>query len=167
MLPVILVLVFNVCCVYRMVLLGKRRAHLISDLVGAGPIVIVFSIVVFGCFGLVCACLILLGHAVCCFLRHCNSQTDAGLHHQTPDTKKSGRVKLDLLCWNTMFLKYIGVSVPLCLLLCSVLFSLSVSWFSTSPCWCSLCSTSLPGGNQVDGLPPAPSAVAALRVITI
>ena len=30
-------------------------------------------------------------------------------------------------------------------------------WFLTSPCGCWLCSTSLPGGNQVDGLPPAPS----------
>ena len=56
-------------------------------------VLIVFSIVVVGCFGLVCACLILLGHAVCCFLRHCNSQTDAGLHRHTP--KNGGRVKLD------------------------------------------------------------------------
>ena len=102
-----------------MVLLGKRRAHLISDLVGAGPIVIVFSIVVVGCFGLVCACLILLGHAVCCFLRHCNFQTDAGLHRHTQ--KKGGRAKLDFYV-----LEYdafeIHVSVPRCLLLCSVLF---------------------------------------------
>ena len=30
-------------------------------------------------------------------------------------------------------------------------------WFLTLPCGCWLCSPSLPGGNQVDGLPPAPS----------
>ena len=30
-------------------------------------------------------------------------------------------------------------------------------WFVTASCGCWLCSTSLPGGNQVDGLPPAPS----------
>ena len=40
----------------------------------------------------------------------------------------------------------------------SVVFSCAQSWFVTAPRGCWLCSTSLPGGNQVDGLPPAPSA---------
>ena len=39
----------------------------------------------------------------------------------------------------------------------SVVFSCAQSWFVTAPRGCWLCSTSLPGGNQVDGLPPAPS----------
>ena len=89
MLLVIIVLVFNVCCAYRMVLLGKRCAHLISDSVGAGPIVIVFSIIVVGCFGLACACFILLGHAVDFFSMAILRQTHCG------------RVTLDLL-----FLEY-------------------------------------------------------------
>ena len=33
----------------------------------------------------------------------------------------------------------------------------AIPWFVTAPRCCWLCSTSLPGGNQVDGLPPAPS----------
>ena len=66
-----------------MVLLGKGRTHLISDLVGAGPIGIVFSIIVVGCFGLACACFILLGHAVFLFLQFGNVQKYAGLHCHT------------------------------------------------------------------------------------
>ena len=41
----------------------------------------------------------------------------------------------------------------------SVVFSWCALWFLTSPCVCWLCSTSLPGGHQVDGLPPAPSMI--------
>ena len=61
----------------------------------------------------------------------CVSNQDCIATHQ----EMVGVRSLFLLCWNTMLLKYIGVSVPRCLLLCSVLFSLSVSWSLTSPCW--------------------------------
>ena len=44
-----------------MVLLGKRWVHLISEFVGVGVVIMFFSIVVVGCFGLVCACLNLFG----------------------------------------------------------------------------------------------------------
>ena len=37
------------------------------------------------------------------------------------------------------------------------------SWFVTAPRGCWLCPTNLPGGNQVDGLPPAPSTGAEYR----
>ena len=61
MLPVILVHVFNAVCGYRMVLFGEALGTLSLDFVGIGLLVIVLSIVVFGCFGLVCACLNLFG----------------------------------------------------------------------------------------------------------
>ena len=59
---VIIVHVFNVCCGHRMVMLGKRWAHFISEFVGVGLLIIVFSIVVVGCFVSLCACLNLFGH---------------------------------------------------------------------------------------------------------
>ena len=77
--------------------LGKRWAHFISDFVGAGPNVIVFSIVVVGCFGLVFACLILLGHVICCFLQHGHFSGRCKIATQTI----GGRLRLDLL-----FLEY-------------------------------------------------------------
>ena len=48
---------------------------------------------------------------------------------------------------------------------CSVMLCVVRSlWFVTAPRGCWLCSMSLPGGNQVDGLPPVPSDTCSVSV---
>ena len=57
-------------------------------------------------------------------------------------------VMADSCCWFTLVWLMVGSSI---------VFSGTQSCFVTAPRGFELCSTSLPGGNQVDGLPPAPS----------
>ena len=63
----------------------------------------------------------------------------------------------------SLFLAYLG----LVYWWSSVVFSSAQSCFATSPRVCLLCSTSLPAGNQVDGLPPAPSLFIELRMMIL
>ena len=62
-----------------------------------------------------------------------------------------------VVSWSLLFSPGCVLLCVLCVFACLFFFA---CLFSSSALWCVWCSTSLPGGNQVDGLPPAPVEVA-------